>query len=314
METPLDVAAPIVRRPRSSSLVIISGLATTAITLLGVYLLNVFAEDFNVMGWYANYVIPIGALIVGVAASSGYGLASWFSGIKITRSLLWTVLALQIVAYFAAQYIEFKSQHLVFRDTGKPIGFVEYFDAGARSFTWKQKDGSQGEPLGLWGYLFRGLEIAGFAAGGLIVPGLMRKAPYCEPCQRYMRTKPLAFIPASVPLKKIKKSDTAAQAAHDAEQTQAGERGQAILEATRKLVAEGKAGEFQNALAELKAHQKEVLKLPRRVSLRLVSCLGCSAGRVEAALLLGQANQIQQTELGGTDAPADFIQIVRQAK
>src|SRR6185295_12313485 len=115
---------PYVQRQRSPSLVIICGLASTAATLLGVYLLNVFTDDFNIMGWYANYVLPVGAIMVGVAASSGYGLASWLTGIKITKSLLWIVLALQVAAYFVAQFIEFQSLHLVHQKTGQPVGFL----------------------------------------------------------------------------------------------------------------------------------------------------------------------------------------------
>ena len=41
----------------------------------------------------------MGALIVS-AAASGYGVAPWVSGIKITKSLLWIVLGLQLVFLF----------------------------------------------------------------------------------------------------------------------------------------------------------------------------------------------------------------------
>jgi hypothetical protein len=51
--------------------------------LVGVYLLATNTKDFNIMGWYANYVLPIGALLVGLVASSGYGIASWITGQKI---------------------------------------------------------------------------------------------------------------------------------------------------------------------------------------------------------------------------------------
>ena len=54
----------------------------------------------------------------------------------------------------------------------------------ARSYAWKQSNGSMGQPLGAWGYFFRGLEVLGFVAGGLIVPLALRKAPYCPACQR----------------------------------------------------------------------------------------------------------------------------------
>ena len=80
------------RREQSHILVLLSGIGTTLVALLGVYLLDVTTDDFHIMGWYANYVLPVGALLVGLVASFGYGLASWLTGIKITRGLLVKVL------------------------------------------------------------------------------------------------------------------------------------------------------------------------------------------------------------------------------
>ena len=181
----------------ASVTVLLSGLATTALALVGVYLLSTNTDDFNIMGWYANYVLPIGALIVGFVAASGYGIASWRTGQKITRRLLWTVLAFQVVAYFVSQYIEFHSLGLQYND-GTPVGFLTYFDFAARAFSWQQKDGTAGSPLGVWGYAFRLLEIVGFCGGSLAVPLLLRAVPYCESCQSYMKTKEAGLLPASV--------------------------------------------------------------------------------------------------------------------
>jgi hypothetical protein len=210
--------------------VLLCGLASTAAALVGIYVLDRVAPDFNIMGWYADYVLPIGALLVGIVASSGYGIASWVSGLKITKKMLWIILALQSIAYFAAQYIEFEHLNLAHRSDNSPVGFFEYYDFGARSFAWQKHDGTPGEPLGVFGYFFRALEMIGFAAGGLIVPVAMRGKPYCDGCQRYMRTRQLAYFPASLPLKKIKKKDTAGLAAHEQEQTQAMEAAKIRLE------------------------------------------------------------------------------------
>ena len=152
------------------------GLGHLGITLLGIYLLDASGADFHIMGLYADYIIPAGAMIAGIAASSGYGIASWLTGVKITRSLLLAVLAIQVIVYFAAQYIEFSHLKLMHLN-GTPVGFFEYYDYVARSFAWKHDGGGHGEPLGIWGYFFRGLEIVGFAGGSLIVPLVMLKAP-----------------------------------------------------------------------------------------------------------------------------------------
>ncbi len=295
---------------QSYQLVLFSGVATSALTLLGVYLLDVSGSDFHIMGWYADYVLPVGGIIAGVAASSGYGLASWFTGVKITRSLLWTVLAIQVMVYFGAQYIEFSHLRLVHLN-GSPVGFFEYYDHVARAFAWKHDDGGRGEPLGLWGYFFRGLEIIGFAGGSLIVPLVLWKWAYCQTCSRYMRTRQLSLLAASVPVKKIKKADTTGQAAHVAEQKEAFERGQRITEILQKMAVDGQAAEFQRTLTELEPRKKQAAKLPHRLGIHLVSCKQCRSGWLLVKLFSGQGKQLKTTELGRTDVQPEFVRSIQ---
>src|SRR3954467_8419799 len=76
-------------------IVLLGGFITSALTLAGIYWLNRKSPDFHPMGFYANYVIPAGAILVGLVAGSGYGIASWLTGARIGRGLLWTVVAMQ---------------------------------------------------------------------------------------------------------------------------------------------------------------------------------------------------------------------------
>jgi hypothetical protein len=311
-ETLLPPAPTSVREERSNMPVIISGLITTALALAGIYILDVTGSDFNIMGWYADYVLPVGAIIVGLIAASGYGLASWLSGVKITRSLLLIVLALQFAAYFAAQYIAFRNLHLVHRGDGSAVGFFEYYDFVARSIAWKRDNGSFGEPLGLWGYAVRGLEVIGFVGGGLIVPALLRKAPYCADCQRYMKTRQLALIPASVPVKKIKKSDVAGKTAYETEQQQAFEGGKQTVTSIQQLAAGNSTADFQKKLEEFQLGKKQAAKLPGRFSLQLVHCKGCFSGQFVAKLLTGQGKQLKQTEITRSNLHQEFVRAIAQ--
>lgn len=308
-ETTLPPAPTGIREERSYLPVVASGLVTTALALAGVYILDVTAGDFHIMGWYADYVLPVGAVIVGVVASSGYGLSSWFSGVKITRNLLWIVLGLQLAAYFGAQYIEFKNLHLIHR-SGAPVGFFEYYDAVARSFAWKQDNGTAGQPLGIWGYFFRGLEVIGFVAGGLIVPLLLRKAPYCAECQLYMKTRQLALVPASVPAKKVKKSDVAAKAAYDAGQQQAFDAAKQIIAGIQQLAVANNTADFQKKIEELQPGKKSAGKLPGRFSMQLIHCKRCYAGQIVSKLLTGQGKQLKQTEFARADLHQEFVRAV----
>jgi hypothetical protein len=289
--------------------VLLSGLATTALALVGVYLLSTSTDDFNIMGWYADYVLPVGPLIVGFVAASGYGIASWRTGQKITRSLLWTVLALQVVAYFAGQYIEFHSLGLQYKD-GTPVSFLTYFDFAARSFSWQQDDGSAGSPLGLWGYGLRLLEIAGFCGGSLAVPLILRAVPYCESCQSYMKTKEAGLLPASVPSRKVKKSDATAQASYDVERQEAWKRGGALTAAITERAAAGDFDGYRALLAEHLPQKRQIEKLPSRIALSVVRCPKCSGGFLKTVLRTGHGKQIEQKELGRHALTPTFVRVV----
>ncbi|HSY20225.1 MAG TPA: hypothetical protein VK815_17905 [Candidatus Acidoferrales bacterium] len=300
------------REEQSYSLVLISGLVTTSLTLAGIYLIDRSGADFHIMGWYANYILPVGAILVGLAASSGYGFASWYSGIKITRRLLWIMLTLQLVAYFGAQYIEFQGRHLIHLKDMTPVGFWEYFDHAARGMAWKKDNGEAGEPLGAWGYGVRLLEILGFVGGSLIVPLALHKAPYCESCQRYMRTRQLAPVPASVPIKKVKKSDAAATAAYQAEQESAFATGKQTVDSIQALAVGDKAGDFQKLMADLGLTKKQTAKLPGRFTLAVVHCRRCFGGSLVVKHLLGQGNNIKQTEVSRAELHPEFVRSICQ--
>lgn len=305
-------AAP--ARPQPFPFMVLSwGIATSILTLIGVHWLS-SNGDFHIMGWYADYVLPVGAIIVGVAASSGYGIASWFSGIRITKRLMWTVLALQVVVYFAAQFIEFRHLNPPPRNRdGTPMNFFTYYDRVARAFAWKKEHGDgHGEPLGAWGYFFRGLEVLGFAGGGLLVPAALFKAAYCQPCQRYMRRRVLGVVAASVPLKKVKKKDVAGLEAYQAEQEAAFAKGKRLTEILQQMALENRAPEFQQTLVQLKSTQKKFHKLPIRFNLHLVSCRKCSAGWLKLDMLRGNGKQLVAAEVGKHDLNPEFVQALQK--
>lgn len=289
--------------------VILGGLATTALALFAVWALDHFTEDFHVMGWYANYVLPIGALLVGLVASSGYGIASWASGEKITKSLLWTVLGLQVVAYFVGQYIEFRGLGLHY-DDGTPVGFLTFFDFAARSFAWQKNDGSAGEPLGIAGYAFRLLEIAGFCGGSLIAPLLMKALPYCDSCRTYMKSRDAGLLPASIKAENIRKKDVAAQATHQAAQEEAFQRGANLLGMAADKAHGGDLHGFRALFAEYAPKKREIEKLPARIAVSVVGCPKCRNGYLLGTLRTGHGKHVQTQELGRRNLRPDFVQAV----
>ena len=294
------------RQERPRHWVLLAGLLTTALTLFAVHWLDANTDDFHIMGWYANYVLPVGALIVGLAAGSGYGIASWSSGVKIGRSLLWIIVGLQAAGYFGAQYVEFRAMGLEFQD-GTPVGFFEYLDIAARSFAWQGKNGTEGEPLGIWGYAFRLLELAGFVGGGLVVPAALRSQPYCEGCQVYLRGKEIVLLPAGVLPRKVKKKDVEGQAAYEREREEAAKQGQALLDEMAEHATSGRAAELTRLVETHAQQKKEYGKLERRIGLRLYHCRGCRTGILDAQLSEGHGNQIRVTPISRWNVAPGFV-------
>ncbi|HLK91418.1 MAG TPA: hypothetical protein VKZ18_16085 [Polyangia bacterium] len=279
-------------------LVLGAGIATTALALFGVWWLDNNTTDFNVMGWYADYVLPAGALLVGMVAGSGYGVASYLTGLRIRRGLLLAVLALQLSGYAPAQYLEFRSLTregpLVDAD-GQALGFARYYQARATSFAWEDH-GKRGEPLGNLGYLFVGLGVVGFALGGMLAPALLMKMPYCERCSLYMKTRALALVPASARRRRVSKKDAAGQAAYAEEQKRAAANATALLEQVSGLAARGDALGVKTALAAYPprgAEARRVGGFPARLSIRLARCRQCSSGHLQPQMITGQGRGIR---------------------
>jgi hypothetical protein len=273
------------------------------LALAGVYWLNTHVEDVAVMGWYANYVIPVGAILVGLVAGAGYGIASWWLGVRIGRWLLLAVIGMQAAAYFAAEYVEYRDVRkqlevdgMILESTGALPTFWQYYDIKARSFQSKGKGANdRTEPLGVWGYVFVGLAAVGFIAGGLIAPAVLFSKPYCEPCQRYMKTKALGTLPASVPAEKVKKLSPPELAAYEARLKAATDAAEAAVARLRTAAESGDATAIQAELAAGNASTHR--KLPARVEVSLVHCRECGGGRLVQTLVSGSGDKTTQAVL-----------------
>lgn len=316
---PVSVAASEVstrdRQARRALTVLVAGVATTALALLGVWWLDNNTTDLHVMGWYADYVIPAGALLVGIVAGSGYGVASYVTGLRIRRGALLAVLGLQLAAYAAAQYLEFRSltrESPLVGDDGAPLTFAGYYHFRATSFAWKDH-GRPGQPIGEWGYFFLGLGVVGFALGGVLAPAVLVKVPYCERCALYMRTSALALVAASVPHRRIPKKDAAARAALTEQQDHAAAGAGALLVRVSALAARGDALGIKAALADHPPRGREarrVGRLPSRLRFGLARCRQCSQGHLQPAMMNGQGRGLRVRALDRLPLPPDAIRLL----
>jgi hypothetical protein len=313
-----------------STTVLASGIATSAATLFGLYLLSQRWPEFQPMGFYVNLVLPVGALLVGLIAGSGYGIASWLTGSKIGKVTLLAVVLLQVWAYFMAQNLEFRTlvenqkniladlkmtdddgnevavpQELI--DELTPSSFWEYFDATTRSFAFNDRQGNPGPALGTWGYLVRLAEVVGFALGGLIAPAILMACPYCESCSVYMKSKQLGVLPAGIEPRKIKKADADGTAAYEQEIGTALAEGQALAAATLDAGEAGDAAAVADLLAEHGPAKKAINKATARTELHLRRCPRCNGGALVAKIVSGYGEKVQVLAEEKRDVGPDFV-------
>jgi hypothetical protein len=262
--------APVRGRDHRSEIVQAAGAATTLISLAGVFALA--HHGINIMGWYANWIIPIGSILVGLCAASGYGIAAWYSGLKMTRRLVISIIGQLVLSYFIAQYEEYQQLHI-------DLGFTAWFDAVSRAFTF----GS--EPYGAAGYFFRALEIGGFVLGGVLAPLALRRKPYCEPCRTYRRTRTVAWIPGGV-------ADDFVRETLDQMFTAAAANDRAAMDQVIRHRAP-------------LANERTVNRQPMRIGVTTVRCPRCADGALSATRFTGHGKRLRRDHIAVQPVPGD---------
>src|SRR5438128_1243929 len=87
------------RMERAATPVIVAGALTTVLALAAVFLCE--RAGVNPMNWYADYVLPIGSLVVGSIAASGFAIVSWRTGFRVGGKMLALVALILIAGYFS---------------------------------------------------------------------------------------------------------------------------------------------------------------------------------------------------------------------
>lgn len=248
-------------------LVLLLGLLSNALCLFGVYVLN--RHEMNIMGWFIEYVIPLGAGLVGVGAASGFCLGSWLTGQRLDGRLLALVMIVLAAGYFSAEYVEFRVAYPygVLDDSGHLLGFWSYMDFMTRAIHFGNHRG-----LGLWGYGVRAVELSGFVCGGVFgTLWLLDRVPYCAACSRYQRTAPIALL------------DAGAQ------------------EQLAMIVAKRHDGRQLHDEIEAQcpaSSLEDTACLPERASLLLIHCPMCGEGKLSIDLVAGPPEQRKGENIG----------------
>ena len=288
-------------RPASAVPVLLGGLVSTVLAVaFRTWLLSAFETDaFTFM---IVYVLPVGAFVVGLLAGAGYAAASRVTGFRVPARTLWLVGAIQVAAFAAALVAEYG----LAAAQGRALpAFLPWLDAITRSVAYETDSGGVGAPLGAWGYGLLALALVGFVGGSLLPLVGVRGMLYCADCGRYMKTKAVGTLPASVPSRVMALKSAETKAAYEAEQDAAAHQALAVHDHLFDVATGTDAAAFAETARLVTEGTKAAQKLPGRVDVSLASCPACRRGILVSQTTTGQGRSTSSTPLGQADvAPA----------
>src|SRR4051794_29638568 len=96
-----------IRLRQPGLIVYLCGIGTSILTILAVQRAN--RNGVDVMGWFINAILPVGAILVGIASGLGFAVGSRLLNVKLGSGFLAVMFATGIVVYFCLQYLTYTS-------------------------------------------------------------------------------------------------------------------------------------------------------------------------------------------------------------
>ena len=175
-------------RPDKQILVAVFGISTSLLTGIVLGLIQVYTgyAIYSLTFWF---VIPVGAILAGIGAASGYYAGAKLFHQKPTGGVLLNMVGASIVAFLVVHYIPYYMLELDGFRVKDEISFWQYLDFSIRhtSLSFLRIRSSTGELGSFWGYAYACLKLVGFSFGGFAVFAWLSQEPYCDKCSYYLK-------------------------------------------------------------------------------------------------------------------------------
>ncbi|MDR2641204.1 MAG: hypothetical protein LBC74_00255 [Planctomycetaceae bacterium] len=238
-------------------IILVSGLTTTALAVLAVFLIN-FYTGHNLFAFLISFVIPVGAIGCGIVAGIGYAVSSRILQFFPNNKFIVFICILQVFVFIASRYSEYTIERKMMLnvidkmandsiikgekkvtitnaagekveiDTDKFIkhaketipSFITFYRNLVEETEWssiKKQEKDASFKLGKWGWLIEILTALAFAICSNVPLFMLASTAYCKQCSRFMRKQIDFKFPARAPIQKIKKNDAEAAEAFSEE-------------------------------------------------------------------------------------------------
>lgn len=171
------------KKTSSVLIIFIAGLVSSALCIVLMYLL-MEKFDFFVPGMYI-LIVPVGAILAGIFAGSGYALASKLTNTRVSKTAVLLVLLFSLIVYLAAYYVMYAFSYGDY-SLGNFFKFLGNL-ATSSSLTIGKSVRTKIDTVGIFGILLMVLEFIGFAVGAAAPLYYMTGKEYCRKCGLYLK-------------------------------------------------------------------------------------------------------------------------------
>lgn len=159
-------------------------------------LLNFYIQDLttiNIFSFSIFFVIPVGAIVMGMAANSGYYFSALMTHRMLDKYDFITMVGMAAIGMLLIYYTEYYF-YIIKEGLSHEITFLQYIALVVENstlyvkfvkFSLFTKLGS----IGGFGYLFLIIRFIGFIVGGAVVFLLLKGTDTCSKCLKYLRHK-----------------------------------------------------------------------------------------------------------------------------
>lgn len=164
-------------------LIVTAGLCSSIITTVAIWL-SLHYLHFSVYG-FSYWFIPVGAVLCGVGAGSGYYWAAMKLHRKATALVLANLLSMAVSTYFVVQYVQYYEMTVNGQHVRDLVFFPTFLDLAIRNqkLGLFMSTGLDTGALGVFGYVLTLVQIGGFAYGGFYLFSKLRVRAYCDRCE-----------------------------------------------------------------------------------------------------------------------------------
>lgn len=162
------------------------GLATSvAVAMADVIIANETGFDFFTVGAYGG-LIPIGSIVCGFLAASGYYIGSRMFQVRPTILLLFQMVLIAALAQGIMYFLEyFLSVKGAIKGMADFIAYLQH-DLTSAVYSVGRRGQRAQVAVGQMGYLIAGLHFLGFLAGAIMLFFSLRALPVCRECDMYL--------------------------------------------------------------------------------------------------------------------------------